>query len=116
MCLLFGWAWVGAAHDVTLPTLMTSLFPHTNTQNNVLVAQLWMRPISGGAVALVLFNRGETARTITASFAEVGLDDSKTASVEDVWSGAVANGVAHKFVASEVAPHGVVFITLTPNV
>ena len=83
----------------------------------VVAAQVWGRPLAGGAVAAVFFNRGEQPANISASFAELGLGAAvASASALDVWGGGAATpGVRSPFTATNVEPHGVLFVTLTPE-
>lgn len=77
-------------------------------------AQVWGRPLAGGGVAAVFFNRGEQSRDISATFRELGLD-AKEAVAVDVWTGEVTKGVTSPFTARGVRPHAVLFVTLTPQ-
>ncbi len=77
-------------------------------------AQVWGRPLAGGGVAAVFFNRGEVARDISATFSELGLSAVNQVTVVDVWSGAVTHGVTKSFEAHAVPPHGSTFVTLQP--
>eukprot|EP00040_Diaphanoeca_grandis_P013182 m.66695 g.66695 ORF g.66695 m.66695 type:complete len:483 (+) comp23715_c0_seq2:191-1639(+) len=84
--------------------------------SSVLVAQLWGRPLVGGAVAAIMFNRGESELDIASTFTELGLAAAvKTVTMVDVWSGEVTKGVTSPVVAKMVQPHGVTFVTLTPD-
>ncbi|GAA3573007.1 hypothetical protein GCM10022222_66580 [Amycolatopsis ultiminotia] len=49
--------------------------------------EVWTKPMSDGSAAAVLFNRGNSAATITATAAELGLSSSGYR-VRDLWSGA----------------------------
>ena len=52
--------------------------------------QVWARPLAGGAVAVALLNRGETAANISFTLAEVGLSSAATVRASDVWAGGPA--------------------------
>ena len=85
-------------------------------QSSAAEAQVWGRALAGGGVAVVLFNRGETVRDITATFTELGwLPSVKAATAVDVWSGKVTKGVMKEFRARAVAPHAAALVTLTPE-
>jgi alpha-galactosidase len=86
-------------------------------QNATFVAaQVWGRPLEGGGVAGVFFNRGETATDVTATFTELGLGTAvNTVTVVDVWSGKVTKGVKSPFTATAVEAHATAFVTFTPE-
>jgi len=71
--------------------------------------EVWVKPLSGGAKAVLLFNRGDQPATILASADEVGR---KKAKVRDLW--------AHRdlrwsgSLKANVEPHGVAMFTVTP--
>jgi hypothetical protein len=82
----------------------------------VVAAQVWGRPLVGGAVAAVFFNRAEAVRDVAATFGELGLAPGvKTVTATDVWSGKVTKGVVSPITASAVEAHAVTFVTLTPE-
>ena len=95
--------------------------PNTNetslSSDGSIGAQVWGRPLAGGGVAAAFFNRGESARDISASFGELGLvvRQSETVQSVDVWTGAVTRVASSLFVARAVPAHAVVFVTLTPQ-
>ena len=81
-------------------------------------AQVWGRPLSGGRVAVVFFNRGEATRNVSATFEEMGIAggmETATVTVTDVWSGDVVSGVSSPVVAPAVEAHGVAFLVLAPE-
>jgi alpha-galactosidase len=85
-------------------------------KNTTVAAQVWGRPLEGGAVAGVFFNRDDIATDITATFAELGLASSvTTVTAVDVWSGKVTKGVKSPFAATAVEAHGTAFVALTPE-
>ena len=73
--------------------------------------EIWSKPLSGGAVAVGLFNRGTSATTMTVKLSDVGVAKAKT--ITDLWSGraVVANGGA---VTATVPMHGVVLLRVEP--
>jgi alpha-galactosidase len=73
---------------------------------------VWLKPLSNGAVAVLLFNRGSSPATISASAEQLGTKFTK-ARVRDLW--------AHKdkgrwgdSINATVAPHDVAMFTVTP--
>jgi alpha-galactosidase len=76
-------------------------------------SEVWVKPLAGGARALVLFNRGETAATIRATAEHLGYPTRLRGKVRDLW--------AHKDVArwsgsleATVEPHGVAMYRIEP--
>jgi len=71
--------------------------------------EVWAKPLKQkGAVAVVLFNRGEAAADINANWGEVGLPSGK-AKVRDLWAHADRGVYSDSFKAS-VPSHGVVML------
>ncbi|KAM7463233.1 hypothetical protein LguiA_031354 [Lonicera macranthoides] len=48
--------------------------------------EVWSGPLSGKRVAVVLWNRGESKTTVTASFTDIGLSSSTTVDARDLWT------------------------------
>jgi alpha-galactosidase len=76
-------------------------------------SEVWIKPLSGGALALLLFNRGDSPATIRATADQLGSAVKRGARVRDLW--------AHRNLArwngsfeATVAPHGVVMARLDP--
>ena len=75
------------------------------------MCEVWARPLSGGALAVALYNSGEDQATVSVSLSDLGL---KTAHAHDLWA-AKDLGVVSKLSAALPA-HGVQFLRLTPTV
>ena len=75
--------------------------------------QVWSKPLSGGAWAVALLNRGDTAATITAPFPQVGLRQD-SAAVHDLWSHTDLGVFAKKF-STRVAAHAVAMLRMRPR-
>ncbi len=91
--------------------------PKLAPPGNASSAQLWSKPLAGGGVGVVLFNRGEVAlEGWTFVLSDVGLAQGTEVSVRDLWAhsdnGTSSGGVV---TAQVVAPHGVVALRLTPT-
>ncbi|KAL2555848.1 Alpha-galactosidase 3 [Forsythia ovata] len=77
--------------------------------------QVWAGPLSGGRLAVALWNRCSKPATITAKWDALGLDSSTTVSVRDLWK--------HKFVSpnsvgsfsAQVDSHGCEMYIFTPQ-
>ncbi|HZS54358.1 MAG TPA: glycoside hydrolase family 27 protein [Bryobacteraceae bacterium] len=73
--------------------------------------EVWARPLSGGAYAVGLFNRGDSEAKVTVHWSDIGL--SKKARVRDLWAHADRGDVSDQF-AADVPSHGVVLVKLQP--
>jgi alpha-galactosidase len=72
-------------------------------------SEVWAKPLKQkGAVAVLLFNRGEAAADISAGWGEVGLPSGK-AKVRDLWAH-TDRGVFTDSFKANVPPHGVVML------
>jgi alpha-galactosidase len=73
--------------------------------------EIWTKPLSGGAVAVGLFNRSSVAASMTVTLSDVGM--ASPGPVQDLWSGekvAAKDGV----IKAEVPVHGVVLLRVEP--
>src|SRR5947209_12129217 len=75
-------------------------------------AEVWVKPLSGGAIAVLLFNRGDAPASIRATAEQIG-NPPASVKVRDLW--------AHKDVgrwsgaiAATVEPHGVAMLRMEP--
>jgi alpha-galactosidase len=73
--------------------------------------QVWAKELEDGTRAVGLFNLGDAEMTIVADFKDLKLDGKQT--VRDLWRQKDLSTVEGKF-ESTVAPHGVVFVRLSP--
>jgi alpha-galactosidase len=71
--------------------------------------EVWAKPLADGAVAVGLFNRGESKNPVTVEFKDVGLKES--AKVRDLWSHKDLGSVSTRYTI-EVPRHGAVLIKL----
>jgi len=76
--------------------------------------EVWAGPLSGGNYAVILFNRSSVKATITARWADIGLNSGVTAQARDLWLHQNVGSFTGSYSAS-VASHGVVFLKLTPT-
>jgi alpha-galactosidase len=76
-------------------------------------SEIWVRPLSGGATAVLLFNRGAAPSTIRATSDQLGLAAAARMKVRDLWahkeSGRWRGGIQ-----AVVEPHGVAMFVLRP--
>ena len=69
-------------------------------------SEVWTKPLTGGGLAVLLFNRGEQPATIAANSQQLGLTGSGAIRVRDLWSHRevkMRNGA----IVATVEPHGV---------
>ena len=76
--------------------------------------EVWAGPLDGGAVAVVLLNRGTSAANVTAEWTDIGLKTSTKATVRDLWK-MKDIGIMQDSVTAMVASHGVVMYKMTPT-
>ncbi len=75
--------------------------------------EVWVKPLSGGGRAVLLFNRGEGPADFGFTWAQLGYPQHLRASVRDLWAGRDLGARAERFAAS-VEPHGVVMLKVQP--
>jgi alpha-galactosidase len=80
---------------------------HENDQD------VFVKPLAGGAVAVLLLNRGAADQTISVTWEQLGLGVGNTFSGRDLWEHKDLGKLAKQFSAL-VASHGVVMVTLKP--
>jgi alpha-galactosidase len=76
--------------------------------------EVWMKPLSDGSRAVILFNRGSEEAPIAVAWEEIGLFPGANARVRDLWKKADV-GVVTGHYEAKVAPHGVVMVKITPQ-
>lgn len=74
--------------------------------------EVWSRPLSTGAYAVGLFNRGASPAKVLARWSDLGLNGA--ARVRDLWAHADLGQFADQF-SAEVPSHGVVMIKIEPS-
>ena len=67
--------------------------------------EIWQKPLVDGELAIALFNRGDTAATLTATAADLSLDPTVAYRIYDVWTHE-DRGEFKDQVSLQVAPHG----------
>lgn len=77
--------------------------------------QVWAGPLSGGDVVVLLLNIGNenATKTITASWADIGLRSGVSAKATDLWSGKVMTTPVVGGISASVAPHDSVVFRLS---
>ena len=68
--------------------------------------EIWVKPLSGGASAVLLFNRGEGPTNIRATEAQLGRSGAADATVRDLWKHK-DRGRWTGSISVTVEPHGV---------
>ena len=75
--------------------------------------EVWMKPLSGTARAVILFNRGSAASPISVSWEQIGLAPGIDAQVRDLWAKKDLGSFKTRFTVT-VKPHDVVMIRVQP--
>jgi alpha-galactosidase len=75
--------------------------------------EVWVKPLSGGRRALLLFNRGETPAEIEAQWEQLGYPARMKARIRDLWAHRDLPDARGRF-AALVPPHGVQMVLVTP--
>jgi alpha-galactosidase len=76
--------------------------------------QVWCKPLgatNSGTLAVVLFNRGDSATNITANWSDLGLSPTG-ASVRDLWAHAALGGFTNSYTAN-IPAHGVQMLKIS---
>jgi len=75
--------------------------------------EVWVKPLSGGARAVLLFNRGKDAADVGVTWDQLGIPAKQRAKVRDLWAHRDLGTRAGSFNAT-VEPHGVVMLKVQP--
>jgi alpha-galactosidase len=75
--------------------------------------QVWAGPLSGGAAAVVLFNRASAAGNITVTWQEIGFSATTSLKVRDLWGHKDLGSFTGSFTAT-VPTHDVVMVKISP--
>ena len=75
--------------------------------------EVWVKQLSDGSRAVVLFNRGLTTETIAVSWNELGYPSHLKATVRDLWKHEYIGKLKKKY-SVEVPSHDAVMVTVTP--
>jgi alpha-galactosidase len=71
--------------------------------------EIWTKPLSGGAVAVGMFNRGTSEATMSLKLADVGMASPRK--VDNVWAGATVTPAKDE-ISTNVPAHGVVLLRI----
>jgi alpha-galactosidase len=74
-------------------------------------SEIWVKPLSGGARAVLMLNRGEKMAEIRAEWEQIGYPDGLRAKVREVWAHRNLDR-AQGSVTAAVEPHGVVMLRI----
>lgn len=75
--------------------------------------EVWSKPLADGGRAVILFNRGAEARSISVDWTELGYPATLKAKVRDLWAHKDLGRMKGRFAATAPS-HGVVMVTVTP--
>ncbi|KAJ0967843.1 hypothetical protein J5N97_024760 [Dioscorea zingiberensis] len=76
--------------------------------------EVWAGPLSGGRVALVLWNRSSSKASITAHWSDIGLKPSVSVQARDLWAHSTISSVQGKLTAT-MESHACKMYVLTPQ-
>ncbi|KAL6897322.1 hypothetical protein ACP4OV_007018 [Aristida adscensionis] len=76
--------------------------------------EVWAGPLTGGRVALVLWNRGSTEAYITANWSSIGFSTSMAVDAHDLWTDEIASSVQGEL-KQRVDSHACKMYVLTPK-
>lgn len=76
--------------------------------------EVWAGPLSGGRVAVVLWNRGSDEASITASWSSIGLNASTVVDAHNLWTDEVTSSVQGEL-EETVDTHACKMYVLTPK-
>ncbi|CAL5090744.1 unnamed protein product [Urochloa decumbens] len=76
--------------------------------------EVWAGPLSGGRVAMILWNRGSTEASITAAWSSIGLNASTVADAHDLWTDEVIASVQGEL-KETVDSHACKMYVVTPK-
>jgi alpha-galactosidase len=75
--------------------------------------EVWVKPLSGGANAVLLLNRGQDTANFGFTWDQLGFADRQRAKVRDLWAHRYLGRRSKSFSAT-VEPHGVVMLKVQP--
>jgi len=77
------------------------------------ITEIWAAPLNNNANAVILFNRGTMAKSMTLLWEYIGLKSDTKAFVRDLW-GHVDVGTLNGTLTATVPPHGVAMFKISP--
>ena len=75
--------------------------------------EVWVKPLSGGNRAVILFNRGTSESEISVSWDQIGYPNHIPAKVRDLWAHKDLGSFTGNY-SAKVPPHSVVMVKITP--
>lgn len=76
--------------------------------------EVWAGPLLSGDFAVILFNKSNDAKDITADFADCGMRKGEVAAVRDIWMHKDLGTFTGSFTGTAIPSHGVMFLIMTP--
>jgi alpha-galactosidase len=76
-------------------------------------AEVWVKPLAGGEIAVALLNRGPAVRNVTADATDIGLPAAGAFEARDLWTGTTTR--EHGMIGAEVPAHGAAFYRVVPH-
>jgi alpha-galactosidase len=75
--------------------------------------EVWVKPLSDGTRAVILFNRGPSEADVSVFWEEIAYPNHLSAKVRDLWSHKDLGSVTGKY-SAKVPSHSVVMLKITP--
>ncbi|XP_030553301.1 alpha-galactosidase-like [Rhodamnia argentea] len=76
--------------------------------------EVWAGPLSANKVALVLWNRGSSRATVTATWSDIGLNSTTLVDARDLWMHSTQSSVRGQ-ISADIDSHACVMYVLTPQ-
>ena len=77
-------------------------------------SEVWVKPLGGGAKAVLLFNRAAVTATIVADWSQLGYPASASVAIRDLWSHRSVHTIGGRIKAT-IEPHGVAMFRVAPR-
>ncbi|XP_030553302.1 alpha-galactosidase-like isoform X2 [Rhodamnia argentea] len=76
--------------------------------------EVWAGPLSANRVAVVLWNRGSSRATVTATWSDIGLSSTTLVHARDLWMHSTQSSIRGQ-ISADINPHACVMYVLTPQ-
>ncbi|KAF8014757.1 hypothetical protein BT93_H0531 [Corymbia citriodora subsp. variegata] len=76
--------------------------------------EVWAGPLSGNKVAVVLWNRGSSRATVTASWSDIGLKSTTVVNARDLWMLSTQSSIGGQ-ISADINSHACKMYVLTPQ-
>ncbi|KAJ1403983.1 Glycosyl hydrolase, all-beta [Sesbania bispinosa] len=76
--------------------------------------EVWVDPLEGNKVAVILWNRSSSNATVTASWSDIGLESGTIVDARDLWAHSTQSSVSRE-ISAELDSHACKMYILTPQ-